>query len=130
MMNYYSALDRGHESHDCHYEDPTNNVNFCFPSGTDLPWGNRDYDINLTIAGKAWDQVGQLWFNIFNKDGFLGDQMLVNWLYKPYLDVRQRRYLLQAGSGSGGTGSPYGRNPGAPVTGRIVEPHSVSPDRQ
>jgi hypothetical protein len=33
MMNYYSALDRGHESHDCHYEDPTNNVNFCFPSG-------------------------------------------------------------------------------------------------
>jgi FtsP/CotA-like multicopper oxidase with cupredoxin domain len=100
MMNYYSALDRGHESHDCHYEDPTNNVNFCFPSGNDLPWGNRDYDINLLIAGKAWDQVGQLWFNIFNKDGFLGDRMLVNWLYKPYLDVRQRRYRLRILNGS------------------------------
>ncbi|MDH3586746.1 MAG: copper oxidase, partial [Gammaproteobacteria bacterium] len=95
MMNYYSALDRGHESHDCHHDDPQNNVNFCFPSGTDLPWGNRDYDINLLIAGKAWDREGQLWFNIFNKDGFLGDRMLVNWLYKPYFDVRQRKYRFR-----------------------------------
>ena len=100
MMNYYSALDRGHESHDCHHDDPQNNVNFCFPSGTDLPWGNRDYDINLLIAGKAWDREGQLWFNIFNKDGFLGDRMLVNWLYKPYFDVRQRKYRFRILNGS------------------------------
>ncbi len=100
MMNYYSALDRGHESHDCHYEDPQNNVNFCFPSGKDLPWGNRDYDVNLLISGKAWDREGQLWFNIFNKDGFLGDRMLVNWLYKPYLDVRQRKYRFRILNGS------------------------------
>ncbi len=100
MMNYYSAIDRGHEEHDCHHQDPLNNVNFCFPSGTSLSWGNRDYDVNLLISGKAWDRDGQLWFNIFNKNGFLGDQMLVNWLYKPYLDVRQRRYRFRILNGS------------------------------
>ncbi len=31
------------------------------------------------IADKAWDEDGQLLFNIFNIDGFLGDRMLVNW---------------------------------------------------
>ncbi len=67
MMNYYSALDRGREpkemkeangdpskpGYGCHYADPDPahpspyNVNLCFPSGSGLDWGNRDYDINL-----------------------------------------------------------------------------------
>ena len=99
MMNYYSAVDRGNEGLDCHYEDP-NNANLCLPSGTALDWGNRDYDVNLMIAGKAWDATGQLLFNIFNLDGFVGDRMLVNWLYKPYLEVRGRRYRLRLLNGS------------------------------
>jgi FtsP/CotA-like multicopper oxidase with cupredoxin domain len=70
------------------------------PSGSGLGWGNRDYDINLTIADKAWDQAGQLWFNPFNTDGFLGDQVLTNWEYKPFLDVRARRYRLRILNGS------------------------------
>ncbi|MCP4249354.1 MAG: copper oxidase, partial [bacterium] len=69
MMNYYSAVDRGNEGLD-------DGVNLRFPSGTALDWGNRDYDINLVIADKAWDRDGQLWFNPFNLNGFLGDQML------------------------------------------------------
>ncbi len=93
MMNYYSALDRGNEAVD-------DGVNLRLPSGTALPWGNRDYDVNLVLADKAWDEDGQLWFNIFNKDGFLGDQLLTNWLYKPYLDVRARRYRLRILNGS------------------------------
>ncbi len=88
MMNYYSALDRGKENH-------IDGVNLRLPSGTALPWGNRDYDVNLLIADKAWDSTGQLWFNIFNLDGFLGDQVLVNWLYKPYFNVRARRYRFR-----------------------------------
>jgi hypothetical protein len=36
MMNLYSAVDRGHEGFDCNYDDPANNVNLCFPSGTYL----------------------------------------------------------------------------------------------
>lgn len=93
MMNYYSALDRGNEAID-------DGVNLRFPSGTELDWGNRDYDVNLLIADKAWDQQGQLWFNIFNLDGFVGDQILTNWLYKPYMDVRARRYRFRLLNGS------------------------------
>ena len=38
---------------------------------------------------------GQLWFNPFNTDGFLGDRMTVNWLWDPYFDVRARRYRFR-----------------------------------
>jgi hypothetical protein len=92
-MNYYSALDRGNEAID-------DGVNLRFPSGSTLAWGNRDYDVNLTVADKAWDQAGQLWFNPFNTDGFLGDEMVVNWGYKPYLDVRARSYRFRILNGS------------------------------
>ena len=95
MMNLYSGVDRGREGFNCHYTDPTNNINLCFPSGTHNDWGNRDYDVNLSIADKAWDASGQLYFNLFNTDGFLGDRMTVNWAYKPYLDVRPRRYRFR-----------------------------------
>jgi FtsP/CotA-like multicopper oxidase with cupredoxin domain len=99
MMNYYSGIDRGQEGFKCNYDNP-NNINLCFPSGTALNWGNRDYDVNLVIADKAWDATGQLDMSPLNEDGFLGDRMTVNWLYKPYLDVRARRYRLRLLNGS------------------------------
>ncbi|MDD1616319.1 MAG: multicopper oxidase domain-containing protein, partial [Methylococcaceae bacterium] len=120
MMNYYSALDRGREpattaeaagsaatpGYGCNYNavDSTkpsaNNVNLCLPSGSSMDWGNRDYDVNLVVADKAWDNTGQLKFNIFNTNGFLGDRMTVNWEYKPYLDVRARRYRFRILNGA------------------------------
>jgi FtsP/CotA-like multicopper oxidase with cupredoxin domain len=110
MMNIYSAVDRGREPKDldeansdegyaCHYANP-NNANLCLPSGSGLDWGNRDYDMNLVVADKAWDNNGQLKFNIFNTDGYLGDRITVNWIYKPYVDVRARRYRLRILNGS------------------------------
>lgn len=93
MMNYYSAIDRGNETID-------DGVNLRLPSGSELDWGNRDYDVNLVLAEKAWDREGQLWFNPFNQKGFIGDVMTVNWLYKPYMDVRARRYRLRLLNGS------------------------------
>ncbi|MGH8333262.1 MAG: copper oxidase, partial [Pseudomonas sp.] len=93
MMNYYSALDRGNES-------VNDGVNLRLPSGSALPWGNRDYDVNLLFADKAWDKNGQLWFNPFNTNGFLGDQVLVNWQWKPSLDVRARSYRFRMLNGS------------------------------
>jgi hypothetical protein len=30
------------------------------------------------LADKAWDSAGQLAFNKFNTDGFIGDRMTVN----------------------------------------------------
>jgi FtsP/CotA-like multicopper oxidase with cupredoxin domain len=93
MMNYYSAIDRGNEA-------LNDGVNLRFPSGTANSWGNRDYDVNLVIADKAWDKDGQLWFNVFNKNGFLGDRLLTNFVYHPYLDVRARSYRFRILNGS------------------------------
>ena len=93
MMNYYSAIDRGNEAID-------DGVNLRLPSGSGADWGNRDYDVNLLLADKAWDQEGQLWFNPFNLKGFIGDVMTVNWLYKPYFDVRARKYRFRLLNGS------------------------------
>ncbi len=93
MMNYYSALDRGNEAID-------DGVNLRLPSGSALDWGNRDYDVNLLLAEKAWDDEGQLWFNPFNQNGFVGDVMTVNWLYKPYFEVRARQYRFRLLNGS------------------------------
>ncbi len=93
MMNYYSSIDRGNEAID-------DGVNLRLPSGSSLDWGNRDYDVNLLLADKAWDREGQLWFNPFNLTGFIGDVMTVNWLYKPYMEVRARRYRLRLLNGS------------------------------
>jgi FtsP/CotA-like multicopper oxidase with cupredoxin domain len=93
MMNYYSGIDRGNEA----FND---GVNLRLPSGSALPWGNRDYDINLLFADKAWDRNGQLWFNPFNTDGFIGDRMTVNWQYAPVLDVRARKYRFRILNGS------------------------------
>jgi manganese oxidase len=94
-MLYYSALDRGNEQID-------DGVNLRFPSGTALSWGNRDYDVVLLVADKAWNPSdGQLWFNNAETDkGFLGDRMTVNWLYKPYFDVRARKYRFRILNGS------------------------------
>ncbi|MEQ1895116.1 MAG: multicopper oxidase domain-containing protein, partial [Planctomycetota bacterium] len=93
MMNYYGSLDRGNEAID-------DGVNLRFPSGSALDWGNRDYDVNLVVADKAWTADGQIWFNIFNTDGFMGDRLTVNWQYHPYFDVRARKYRFRILNGS------------------------------
>ena len=93
MMNIYSSIDRGNEA-------VNDGVNLRFPSGSALDWGNRDYDVNLVLADKAFDSTGQLWFNIFNTDGFLGDVMTVNFLYKPYMEVRARKYRFRILNGA------------------------------
>jgi FtsP/CotA-like multicopper oxidase with cupredoxin domain len=93
MMNYYSSIDRGNEA-------INDGVNLRLPSGSSKGWGNRDYDVNLVIAGKAWDDQGQLWYNPFQTDGMLGDRMLTNWQYHPYLDVRARKYRFRLLNGS------------------------------
>ncbi|MEQ1634605.1 MAG: multicopper oxidase domain-containing protein, partial [Planctomycetota bacterium] len=88
MMNYYSSIDRGNEA-------INDGVNLRMPSGSSLDWGNRDYDVNLVLGDKAWDRTGQLWMNPFQTDGFLGDRLLTNWQYNPYLDVRARKYRFR-----------------------------------
>jgi manganese oxidase len=51
--------------------------------------------VNLMLADKAWDSTGQLAMDIFEFDGFLGDQMTVNLAYKPYMEVERRKYRFR-----------------------------------
>ena len=88
MMNIYSSLDRGNEA-------INDGVNLRLPSGTANSWGNLDYDVNLMVADKAFDANGQLFFDIFNFDGFLGDVMTVNLAYKPFFEVERRKYRFR-----------------------------------
>jgi len=93
MFNIYSALDRGNEG-------STDGVNFQLPSGTAKSWGNLEYDVNLMLADKAFDRDGQLFFDIFQTDGFLGDVMTVNLGYKPYFEVERRKYRFRILNGA------------------------------
>src|SRR5262245_4218957 len=93
MVNFYSGPDRGNEK-------LADGVNLRLPSGSFLDYGNVDFDVNLIISDAAFDQAGQLFFDIFNTDGFLGDVMLVNMTYAPFMNVLPRKYqfrILSAG---------------------------------
>jgi manganese oxidase len=93
MFNIYSGLDRGNEA-------INDGVNLRLPSGRANDFGNLDYDINLMLADKAWDQDGQLAMDIFDFDGFLGDQMTVNLVYKPFFEVERRKYRFRILNGA------------------------------
>jgi hypothetical protein len=88
MFNIYSALDRGNEA-------INDGVNLRLPSGTLKSFGNLEYDINLMLADKAFDSTGQLFMDIFQFDGFLGDVMTVNFIFKPFFEVERRKYRFR-----------------------------------
>lgn len=88
MFNIYSAKDRGNEA-------INDGVNLRLPSGTAKSWANLDYDVNIMLADKAWDSAGQLAFNKFDTDGFLGDRMTVNLVDNPYFEVEARKYRFR-----------------------------------
>jgi manganese oxidase len=88
VTNIYSAIDRGNEGHN-------DGINLQLPSGSENDFGNLEYDINLVFADKAWDTNGQLDMDTAQFDGFLGDQMTVNFCWKPHLQVYQRKYRFR-----------------------------------
>ncbi len=88
LLNLYSGPDRGREGF-------ADGVNLNLPSGTRLPFGNTDFDVNLLIGNYALDGAGQHHFDIFDTDGFLGDIMTVNGGYYPYMEVLPRRYRFR-----------------------------------
>ena len=68
------------------------------PQALRLPSGT--FDVPLIFADKAFDSSGQLWFDPFNFDGFLGDKWTVNGKIQPHFKVARRKYrfrMLDAG---------------------------------
>jgi len=88
MLNLYSGIDRGNEA-------IADGVNLRLPSGSAQSWGNTDYDVNLLFAEKALGADGQMTFDIFNFDGFIGDMMTCNAAYKPFFEVERRKYRFR-----------------------------------
>ncbi len=88
MVNFYSGPDRGNET-------LADGVNLRLPSGSLLDWGNTDFDVNLIVSDAAFRPDGQLFFDLFNTDGFLGDVPLVNSAYAPSFDVLPRKYRFR-----------------------------------
>ncbi|MGO4671083.1 hypothetical protein [Bosea sp. 2RAB26] len=88
VCNLYSGPDRGREDFD-------DGINLRLPSGSQLGWGNLDFDVNLVVSNPVFDAAGQLRFDIFETDGFLGDILLVNSTFYPHFEVLPRRYRFR-----------------------------------
>ncbi|HEY1936993.1 MAG TPA: multicopper oxidase domain-containing protein [Candidatus Angelobacter sp.] len=114
MFNIYSALDRGSEVPDTLGPNGTS-VNLCLPSGTAKSFGNLEYDVNLMFNEKAFDASGQLFMDIFQFDGFLGDLMCVNLTYKPFFEVERRKYRFRILNASVSRFFKYGLSDGSPM---------------
>src|SRR5438270_5227608 len=110
MFNIYSSLDRGDET-------VNDGVNLRLPSGSSngKGWGNLDYDVNLMFNEKAFDASGQLFMDIFQFDGFLGDLMCVNLTYKPFFEVERRKYRFRILNASVSRFFKYGLSDGSPM---------------
>ncbi len=108
MFNIYSSLDRGNEA-------INDGVNLRLPSGTAKSFGNLEYDVNLMFNEKAFDANGQLFMDIFQFDGFLGDVMCVNLTYKPFFEVERRKYRFRILNASVSRFFKYGLSDGSPM---------------
>src|SRR6185369_7169944 len=95
LLEYFSGTDRGYERPGLSAE--ADKVNLRLPSGwrNGKTWGNRDFDVYLAIQDVAFDSDGQLRFDIFDTDGFLGDVLHVNYQWKPNMDVLPRKYRFR-----------------------------------
>ena len=58
------------------------------------------FDIPLVLQEKTFGLNGELIYDLFNTDGFLGEQYLVNGKVQPYLAVKRRKYRLRFLNGS------------------------------
>jgi len=92
MVTMYSGKDRGNEA----LQDAFG-VNLRLPSGSlnSRGWGNIDFDVNLIVSDLALDPDGQMFFDIFTTDGFLGDLQCVNFQYAPFMEVLPRKYRFR-----------------------------------
>ena len=63
-----------------------------------LPSG--DFDVPLVLQEKTFGPNGELVFDVFNLDGFLGEKFLVNGKVQPYLAVKRRKCRFRFLNGS------------------------------
>jgi FtsP/CotA-like multicopper oxidase with cupredoxin domain len=68
------------------------------PNALRLPSG--DFDVPMVLHEKTFGRNGELIYDVFNIDGFLGEKFLVNGKVQPYLAVKRRKYRFRFLNGS------------------------------
>lgn len=63
-----------------------------------LPSG--DQDVPVVLQDRRFDRNGQLVYDFFDPDGFLGDVMVANGKAQPYFEVEPRKYRLRLLNGA------------------------------
>jgi FtsP/CotA-like multicopper oxidase with cupredoxin domain len=58
-----------------------------------LPSG--EFDIPMVLSDKSFDEDGNMYFDMFNTDGILGDRFCVNGVIQPVLQVHPRKYRFR-----------------------------------
>jgi FtsP/CotA-like multicopper oxidase with cupredoxin domain len=54
-----------------------------------------DFDIPLILTDKLFTPEGELCFDTFGFDGLIGDKLVVNGRFQPFLEVQKRRYRFR-----------------------------------
>jgi FtsP/CotA-like multicopper oxidase with cupredoxin domain len=63
------------------------------PNAFRLPSG--EFDVPMVITDPAFLPNGELFYDLFNLDGILGDHYAVNGAIKPFFDVKARKYRFR-----------------------------------
>lgn len=74
-------------------EQDSGNENDANPAAWRLPSGK--YDVPLLLHDVLFDDTGQVVFNAFVTDGWLGDQVTVNRRIRPHFKVERRKYRFR-----------------------------------
>ncbi len=56
---------------------------------------SQNFDVPLMLSERVFDQAGQVFFDLFNVDGILGDKFLVNGKMQPFFQVHPRKYRFR-----------------------------------
>jgi len=89
----------------------TGNENDASPA-LGLPSG--PFDIGLVFQDRQFDAQGQLVYNTFDHNGFIGDKFCVNGLIQPFLKVQRRKYRFRLLNGSNARVSQFFMSTGQP----------------
>ncbi|MCA1592407.1 MAG: multicopper oxidase domain-containing protein [Acidobacteria bacterium] len=92
--NVYAGLAGFYLLFDEHDSGDENDPN---PAAWRLPSGK--YDVPLLIHDVLFDERGQVVFNPFNTDGWLGDQVTINRKIRPHFKVERRKYRFRVLNG-------------------------------
>ena len=83
LFGFFNAFD----------ELDTGNENDKSTTALHLPSGQ--FDIMLGFQDPQFDNSGNIFFNVFDTDGHLGDKVAVNGKIQPYLNVARRKYRFR-----------------------------------